>query len=435
MRRSIAYSLIAIFMLAAPALGVERTERFPAPDFHKGYTLPVTQTAPAQSVAWQWVDVGALFVALAVMTWAVLYKRSRGWVLGISVFSLLYFGFWRKGCICPVGSVQNVAFAAGGHGYALPLPVAAFFLMPLLFALFRGRIFCSGVCPLGAIQDLVLYKPIHVPPWVEVGLGLFAWVYLGLAVLFAAIGSDFVICRYDPFVGFFRLSGPAHMILIGGILLALSMFVGRAYCRFLCPYSVLLRLLSPFAKKQVSITPTRCTGCRLCERSCPFGAIRYPSSRHHTIRFAGRRRGVLLTAAIVPASILVMAGAGYLASSAMARLDFTVRLASHVREEQARQLRATTDETKAFSGTGQMPEQLYATTAQIEHRFAIGTPIFGAWMGLAVGGKLLGLALRRRRNDYTADPSACLACARCFASCPAEVVTGAAELEAEAVAV
>jgi ferredoxin len=433
MMRPSLYLLVATLLAAPPLLGADRTERFPAPDFHKGYTIPGTETAPVPSVVWQWVDVAALFAAMAVMSWAVLNRRSRAWVLGITVVSLLYFGFWRKGCICPVGSVQNVAFAAGGHGYALPLPVAAFFLLPLLFALFRGRIFCSGVCPLGAIQDLVLFKPIHVPPWVEAGLGLLAWAYLGLAVLFAAIGSDFVICRYDPFVGFFRLSGPTHMILIGGGLLALSMFVGRAYCRFLCPYSVLLRLLSPFAEKQVSITPTRCTGCRLCEKSCPFGAIRYPSARRRGAAGDGHRRAVLLTTGLVPVLIIVMAGAGYLASPAMAQMDFTVRLASQVRSEQLRNVRATTDETRAFAGIGQTAEQQYATAAQIERRFAIGTPIFGAWMGLAIGGKLLGLALRRRRQDYTADPSACLACARCFAFCPAELESKTVELETETV--
>ncbi len=49
----------------------------------------------------------------------------------------------------------------------------------------------------------MLIRPVAVPGWLESGLRLFAYAYLGAAVLFAATGSAFIICRYDPFVGFF----------------------------------------------------------------------------------------------------------------------------------------------------------------------------------------------------------------------------------------
>src|SRR5579862_2228904 len=123
-------------------------ERFPAPDFHNGYVMPRTQVSALPSAFWQGVDIAALALALGLAAWIVLKKRSRKWVVGLTVASVLYFGFWRKGCVCPVGSIQNVAFAIGGHGYALPWVVAAYFVLPLLFALFYGRVFCSGVCPL-----------------------------------------------------------------------------------------------------------------------------------------------------------------------------------------------------------------------------------------------------------------------------------------------
>ena len=64
--------------------------------------------------------------------------------MALSIFSLLYFGFWRKGCVCAIGSVQNVALALFDPGYAVPLGVAAFFVLPLAFALFAGRAFAPG---------------------------------------------------------------------------------------------------------------------------------------------------------------------------------------------------------------------------------------------------------------------------------------------------
>ncbi|MCL5098356.1 MAG: molybdopterin-dependent oxidoreductase, partial [Candidatus Omnitrophica bacterium] len=39
----------------------------------------------------------------------------------------------------------------------------------------------------------------------------------GAAVLFAATGSGFIICQYDPFVSFFRRSGSVNMLAIGKI--------------------------------------------------------------------------------------------------------------------------------------------------------------------------------------------------------------------------
>ena len=102
------------------------------------------------------------------------------------------------------------------------------------------------------------------------------YIYLGLAVLMAATGLSFIICQLDPFVGFFRLNAHFEMLVFGGLLLALGMFVARPYCRFICPYGVLLGWLSRFSKFHVTITPTDCIQCRLCEDSCPFDAILKP---------------------------------------------------------------------------------------------------------------------------------------------------------------
>ena len=141
-----------------------------------------------------------LAASLGVATWLVLGKRSRrGW-WRCPCSRWLYFGFYRKGCVCAIGSLQNVALALGDSGYAVPVGVLAFFVLPLAFALFAGRTFCSGVCPHGALQDLVLLKPVKVPAWLEQGLSILPFIYLGAGVLFAATGSAFIICQYDPFI-------------------------------------------------------------------------------------------------------------------------------------------------------------------------------------------------------------------------------------------
>ena len=87
---------------------------------------------------------------------------------------MLYFGFWRKGCICSIGSIQNIAQALADSSFGVPPTVLVFGFMPLVFALFFGRVFCAAVCPHGALQDLMLLKPVKVPAWLEHGLRLLA---------------------------------------------------------------------------------------------------------------------------------------------------------------------------------------------------------------------------------------------------------------------
>ena len=213
---------------------------------------------------------------MGISVWLVLSRRSRKWLLVLSVASLAYFGFYREGCICPIGSIQNVVVALTDSRYHIPIIVTATFFLPLLTAVFVGRAFCGGVCALGAIQELVVLKPIQVPRRLDQVLGLLKYVYLGLAIVYAVLPPphrDFVICRFDPFVSFFRRSGFAHMIGIGLGFLALGTMVGRPYCRYLCPYGALLSWCTRVAKRGVTITPNKELDCGLCTEACPYGAI------------------------------------------------------------------------------------------------------------------------------------------------------------------
>lgn len=245
-------------------------------DIGGGYKTPPVQVPLPRAGWWLLVDVLALAGSLGLVTWIVLVQRSRGWLATLTIACLAYFGFYRKGCVCPIGSIQNVATSLTDPSYALPWVVLAFFFLPLVFALFFGRVFCGGVCPLGGIQDLVLLKPVQVPWRVDRVLGWLKYVYLVLAIVYAVrppLHRDFIICRFDPFVGFFRLTGPGYMLLIGGGLLVASMFVGRIYCRYLCPYGALLAIVSRLSWRGVSITPDKELDCGLCSHACPYGAI------------------------------------------------------------------------------------------------------------------------------------------------------------------
>jgi len=408
----------ALFILCG--IGSAQTVRFPPPEFESGYELPDTTVPGPRSGIYEYIDTIVLLTALGLSSYLVLKKRSRRAIFILTVFSLIYFGFWRKGCVCPIGSIQNIVLSFFDAGYTVPIVVLIFFLSPLIFTIFFGRTFCAAVCPLGAIQDMVLLHPVSVPRWAENGLRLLAYIYLGAAVLFAATGSAFVICRYDPFVSFFRLSGNVNVLILGACFLIIGIFIGRPYCRFICPYGVILRQLSRISKWRVTITPDDCIQCRLCEESCPFGAIRKPAEHWPKKEYGRSKTRLALLLVLLPVLIFLGGWAGSGLKTVTSRMHATVRLAERIRLEETGKVEGTTDASDAFRATGAETADLYEDASHIRAGFGLGGWMFGGFVGLVIGLKLIGVSVWRQRQDYEADRASCLACGRCFEYCPRE---------------
>jgi len=409
----------AAFLVAGAAHALDR---FPRPEFEGGHVIPTTSHPHPLPNVFAYVDVSVLVLALAAAAYVALRRRSRPALLVLTCCSLAYFGFWRKGCVCAVGSVQNVMLALFDSSYALPATVLAFFLLPLVCALLWGRVFCAAVCPLGALQDVTVWKPVRVPRWLAEALGMIPYLYLALALLFAATRSLFIVCAFDPFVSMFRLGGTAPVLVMGGCFLVLGLFVARPYCRFLCPYSVLLRWLSRLSWRHVTITPDECIQCRLCEDACPFGAIRTPTEAHaaDSLRRELVRLGLLI--ALVP----VLALAGNLLGRQVSRpLSFfhpAVRLAAQFRLEETGQLTTPSLYTEAARIHGASVAAVYRDAEAVQKKFATGCMVMGCFIGAALGVKLCILSVRRRRKDFEPDRGSCLSCGRCFSYCPRERV-------------
>jgi ferredoxin len=411
------FLLISILLITAvQSFAIDAQQRFPKPEFGTGYVQPHT-TAPAPRMIFlEYLDVLVLFVVLAVVTWFVLKKRSRKGVFWTSVFSLLYFGFYREGCICSIGSIQNVVLGLVDPNYALPLTALLFFLLPLIFSLFFGRTFCAGACPLGAIQDIVALKPIELPKWIQKVLGLIPYLYLGLAVLYVATKSEFIICRYDPFVGFFRFDAPFHMLMLGILFLAVGIFVARPYCRFFCPYGVLLGWMSRFSSKHMTITPNTCIQCKLCANSCPFGAIDEP------IVETGKRRSnvnrLMTYFLLLPLWIGIGGFAGSLMHVPLSRFNQTVYLAEQIIEHPEVKDDPKNIDVRTFMSSGKSTEQLILEANDIRSKFYTGGWLLGGFMGLVIGTSLIGLSTFRKREDWEPNRTNCLSCARCMDYCP-----------------
>jgi ferredoxin len=414
----IQYALLAGLLACSLAANAYSLERFPPPQFEGDYLRPFLTEPSPRAGAWPIIDVFVLIAALAASSYLVLRRRSRSAVFCLMLFSLAYFGFYRKGCVCSIGAIQDLTLSLFNSSYAIPFSILIFFIAPLATALFFGRTFCAAVCPLGAVQDLTILKPIAIPPWLEHSLRYLAYVYLALAVWLAAMGSTFIICRYDPYVAIFRRNANLNILILGGVLLIIGFFVGRPYCRFLCPFGVILRQFSRLSKWRVKITPADCNQCKLCEDACPYGAIKAPVPEWPEATYRHDKKRLALLLVLLPFLIVFGTWVGNSLAPLAARTHATVALAERVWMEESQQVEGTTDASRFFRMSGESIASLYDRSAAIHGRFEKGGYFFGGFLGLVLGAKLILLSLRPSQRDYEADRAGCVSCGRCYQYCP-----------------
>ncbi len=187
--------------------------------------------------------------------------------------------------------------------------LGAFFLLALLTALF-GRVYCSWLCPLGILQDVIgwcdrvirhrarrnyrpqkNYKTLRLTVLTFLAVLWLSGLVLPLAVLepytvFGKIAGTLVrplnaainrLALHLPFELPVMTEGMAiNTALAGGLLLALCAAVlwrGRIFCNTLCPAGALLSGLTTGSSWMLKIDPERCVHCNLCVKSCKTGCI------------------------------------------------------------------------------------------------------------------------------------------------------------------
>jgi NosR/NirI family nitrous oxide reductase transcriptional regulator len=320
-----------------------------------------------------------LLVVLLVVSGIALYKkRSRGLIVLLSLLTVLYYGFIRKGCLCPVGTIQNItdALASGTipAGFIVLLGV-----IPLLTALFAGRIFCGTSCPLGAVQDLLALDCIKVPKFVDRVLILIPPVILYIVIIGLMRGNGYLLCKYDPFVSLFR--GNGSMLFLTIPFLVLAVIISRPFCRYLCPYGSLLGIFSLLSRFKVEIEPdNNCRDCTLCEPACPVDVIRSgPRENMSDFKSAG---SILLSLILVIS--LVLAGKGI-----------------------------------AISDQWFFEKDPLKLSLELQQNLTIAGMVLGGIIGLSWILELVA-ATQKLRSNYSPITHRCISCGRCYNHCPGE---------------
>lgn len=219
------------------------------------------QAASASIVATVWLLAGSVLGAYAWRRGAV----TRPLALALAGTSALV-GLAVLAPLMPVEFVGIVTVAAGGGSLLTPGIVGVLAGIALAFAV--GRTFCGHVCPVGAVQELAYAAPVpkyvvRHPRYLEVlRAGVFA------ASVVAAL-SLVNLMAYMGVYDFFSLTVSTGLAVFAG-LLALSAVVYRPVCRGLCPFGLLFSLPAHASRFRLRRTGA-CINCRKCERACPAG--------------------------------------------------------------------------------------------------------------------------------------------------------------------
>jgi ferredoxin/Na+-translocating ferredoxin:NAD+ oxidoreductase RnfG subunit len=221
-------------------------------------------------------EVLALLLLFAMVMTAFLRKSSTiRWVT--LAYTLFYLGFYN-GTFLSVSHITN-GLKQGPALFLNDLPLLLIVVFTIVTTLFWGRVFCSSLCPFGALQDFITrIMPkkwqLEVPQAIHDKALYIKYGILALLVVTSLTFSDLSLFQYfEPFGTLFYFSRSMVLWAILAAFLLASMFISRFYCRYACPLGAALGVtsfLSPFRIKRAQ----QCEVCKVCENSCPTGAIR-----------------------------------------------------------------------------------------------------------------------------------------------------------------
>jgi len=247
-------------------------------------------------------DLAILGAALLVLTLIFVFQAQlsrhrrlhRAVRLGFLAFTVVWLGYIAGGqfSITHVVNWLRGPFENVDLNYYLVEPIVvclAIYVAISLVLIGRG-VFCGWLCPFGALQEFahrigrLLRLPVWDPP---ARLQRAMWLpKYGAAALI--IGTAFLLPEWttsvqeiEPFKtaitsGFSR---QWPFVAYAVLLLTLSLFTERAFCRFLCPLGGFLAVLDRLHVLNLLKRRPECgSPCQLCSRSCPVRAIT-PSGR------------------------------------------------------------------------------------------------------------------------------------------------------------
>ena len=141
---------------------------------------------------------------------------------------------------------------------------------PLLF----GRGWCGYACWTAMILDLLPYK--HSPGRRKLGFIRYIMFVLSIATVLLLIWLK----KTDANTIFILFLAGNIFYYVVGITLAILFKDNRAFCKYICPITVLLKPMSYFSLLRIKCDENKCIQCGKCLKECPMDVEMCNNSRN-----------------------------------------------------------------------------------------------------------------------------------------------------------
>jgi ferredoxin-type protein NapH len=171
-------------------------------------------------------------------------------------------------------------------GSAEGIATFSFFFWSLwvLTSLFLGRVSCSYICPLGAVQetkDRMAEKQLKKIRYLRILKYIFAFAWVGAIVWFAIRAGGYkkidLLYNTESGVSVDSVQSLISYFFIVFVILLPALLLGkRGFCHYFCPWGVLniggtrIKNFFRWPSLNLQVATGKCKECRTCDKNCPM---------------------------------------------------------------------------------------------------------------------------------------------------------------------
>jgi ferredoxin-type protein NapH len=226
----------------------------------------------------------ATIEAGGMLLYGVLPHRFKNIVRMVSMFIIGSFLFFLAGVLSS-SNYQLEGFLFYLFSGTVSGAIVHYMMAKIIGPIFFSRNWCSWGCWTSFVFDLLPYK--NNIKWNSSKSGKLRYVHflvsvLVVASLFFGIKYGFVQTNPEALKNGMGTAIELTWFILGnlfyylvGIFLAIKYKDNRAFCKYLCPVTVFLKLTTSFTLLRIKGDAKKCTNCNTCVRNCPM-AINIP---------------------------------------------------------------------------------------------------------------------------------------------------------------
>lgn len=197
----------------------------------------------------QWGNVIIMVLVLMALACFFMPGKTKTLRLVVLLLSVVVIGFWQNALF---SLVRLYGWLTSGISWQLEWAIILLFVLSLVMPLFTGKAFyCSYLCPMGGLQELAgkaCKKKVTVSHKLTLALLLVRKLFLLTVLVLLLLGLSLNLACVEPFSVFSIRSLTVFSVAFAAVVLAVSLFVNRAWCRFLCPTGLLFDLVRRIGK-------------------------------------------------------------------------------------------------------------------------------------------------------------------------------------------